>query len=440
MTMGFSIGGIASGLDTSSMIQQLMQIERQPVMRFQQRQAALHRVDKAWGEVVTKIQAFRSALDNVRDATDWSSFVSAISSNEDAVAVTTTGAADTGSLDFTVTSLAAAEKVAMTGTYTNPTAPVGVGDVTINGPNGAISVTTDASTTLVDLADMIEQADAGVDAQVLKVSETEHQLILTATDTGMVNDFTVTTNITELGAVSQLKAASDAELSVGGIAVNRSSNTITDLFDGVTIDLKAITTTPVTVDVTRDIGAAGDAVDELVTAANEVLSTLKKHTSYNAESGASGVLQGDPAARGLQMEIRSVLSSTSSTGDITHGSQVGISLTRTGEVELDRTKLDAALGGGYDAVAGFMVDGLGSSLHTFLKTVEGSGGSIQRARDAIDGRVRSYDDQIEAFEVRLALRERTLRRQFTGLETSLAQLHAQGNWLAGQLGSMGGVQ
>ena len=61
--------------------------------------------------------------------------------------------------------------------------------------------------------------------------------------------------------------------------------------------------------------------------------------------------------------------------------------------------------------------------------------SIQRSRDAIDGRIRSYDDRIEAFEARLELRERTLRRQFTGLETALAQLQAQGQWLAGQLGS-----
>lgn len=440
MTMGFSIGGIASGLDTSSMIQQLMQVERQPVMRIQQRQSALRKVDEAWGEVVTKVQAFRSALDNVRDPSDWTSFLSASSSNEGAVEVTATGGGDPGSLNFTVSSLAAQHQVRSSGSVaTASTALTGTTfDVVVDGTT--TSFTLDGTTTLDDLARQIDDAGLGVDAQLLKVADGDHRLVLTSDMTGADHSVSYTTD-SQLGTEVVTRTGSDAQLTLAdGLVVRRSSNTITDLLDGVTIDLKATTTSDVTVDVTRDLGAAGDAVEELVKTANEVLSTLKKHTAYNAESGASGVLQGDPAARGLQMQIRSVLSSAAGAGDITHGSEVGISLTRTGEVELDRTKLDAALGGGYDAVAGFMVDGLGASLHTYLKTVEGSGGSIQRARDAIDGRIESYDDQIEAFEVRLALRETALRRQFTGMETALSQLQAQGNWLAGQLGAMGGAQ
>jgi flagellar hook-associated protein 2 len=80
--------------------------------------------------------------------------------------------------------------------------------------------------------------------------------------------------------------------------------------------------------------------------------------------------------------------------------------------------------------------GLTGVLHEYLLTIEGSGGAIQRARDAISGRIRDVDDRIAAFETRLDLREATIRRQFTGLETALAQLQAQGNWLAGQMGAM----
>ncbi len=85
-----------------------------------------------------------------------------------------------------------------------------------------------------------------------------------------------------------------------------------------------------------------------------------------------------------------------------------------------------------------MVDGLGANLDAYLDTVEGSGGSIQRSRDALAGRIRSYDDQIEAFQERLVLREENLRRKFTDMESALANLQAQGNWLSSQLGSMGG--
>lgn len=435
MTTGFSIGGIASGLDTASMIQQLMQIERQPIFRLQQRQADLKKVDAAWGEVTTKVQAFRAALDKVRDASDWSSFVSPTSSNEEAVTVTTTGAATPSTLDFTVTSLASRHKVAMSGVFTAPTDTVGTGNVTIDGT----TITTDASTTLAGLATMIDESAAGVDAQVLKVSDAEYQLVLTAKQAGQASQFTATTDLVALDTAVQLNAGSDAALDFDGLIVKRSSNTITDLVDGVTIDLKATTASKVTVEVGQDTTKAADAVEAMVKAANDVLATLKKHTAYSAESDTAGVLQGDASARSLQMQVRSILSSTAGAGAVTHGSQVGISLTRGGAVEVDRSKLDDALGDDHDAVATFMVDGLGAALDSFLDTVEGSGGSIKRAREAIDGRIRSYDDQIEAFEVRLALRETTIRRQFTGLETALAQLQSQGNWLAGQLGSMTGA-
>ncbi len=84
--------------------------------------------------------------------------------------------------------------------------------------------------------------------------------------------------------------------------------------------------------------------------------------------------------------------------------------------------------------------GFGGVLDQFLSRAEGADGSIQRAQDAISGRIRNFDDQIEAFEERMVLREQTMRRQFTNMETALSNLQAEGNWLAGQLGSLGGGQ
>lgn len=441
---GFSVGGIASGFDTATMIKQLMQIERQPIMRFQQRQADLKKVDAAWNEIVTKTSAFRAALDKVRDASDWTSFLSATSSNKDAVGVSATGGGEPGSLSFTVTSLAARHKLQTSGSFTASTDTVGAGTFDITNADGTTtlaSITTDETTTLADLAKLIDDAGVGVDAQVLKVAEGDHRLVLASTSTGEAGQFDISTDVTSIGTASVLSTGTDAQLDLGGgLTVTRSSNTITDLLDGTTIELKATTTADVTVETSRDVTKSGDAVEAMVKAANDVLSTLKKHTSYNAESRTGGVLQGDPAARSFQMRIRSILSESFGTGGVTHGSQMGISLTRSGAVEVDRTKLDAALSDDFAAVSSFVVDGLGASLHAYLKTVEGSGGSIQRSRDAIAGRIKSYDEQIENFEVRLQLRETTLRRQFTDMETALSNLHAQGNWLAGQLGSLGGGQ
>lgn len=617
----YSIGGIASGLDTSSIIKQLMQIERQPIFRYEDRQAQLRRVDDAWADVSTDLSAFRDALDDVRHSADWNSFVSATSSNEDAVTVSVTGTPDASSSTFTVDQLATHHRMSTDTGMSSPDDTVGSGQFSVTDTDGTnrVTISTDASTTLDDLATQINDADVGVTAQVLKVADGDHRLVLDATETGAVNQFDISTDLASLGTPTNVQNGQDAQLSYGsGLTVTRSSNTIDDLIDGATVELHQTTTSDVTVTTEQDTAGAGDAVATLVETANTVLSTLDTHTDYDAESGRSGALQGESAARDLQTQIRSLFSSAVGDGTYNHGSQIGISLTRDGSLELDRTKLDDALATDYDAVADFLgqsfsgpadvtlggatdstlpgdydldittaaevatvtgsgytppasdktftlttddgtahditlttaatdataakaqidqqladagvttievddaggvltfsesrygagveftvanlgdgmdgthagvdVDGiltdadgntmatvgtgqslrvtdgdadgmtirydgtttgaigtitygtgLGGGLSEYLDGVEGVDGSLQRARDAIDGRIRSYDDQIEAFEQRLELREQTLRRQFTSMETSLSQLQQQGQWLAGQLASLGGA-
>jgi flagellar hook-associated protein 2 len=83
-------------------------------------------------------------------------------------------------------------------------------------------------------------------------------------------------------------------------------------------------------------------------------------------------------------------------------------------------------------------DGLAGAMDRYLRQAEGSGGSIARAREAIDGRISSTRDSLESFERRLEVREQTIRRQFTALETAMAQMNSQMSWLNSQLGSLQG--
>lgn len=610
----FSIGGIASGLDTTAIIQQLISIERQPVVRFQQRQAQLRSVDDAWGKVVAKLSAMRTALDGVRNASDWSSFTSATSSVPDAVSITASGTVAPGSTTIGVTALAAAHQVVLDTTYPSAGTALAAGTVTVgDGQGGTLaSFTTDGTTTLSDLAAQIDAAGIGVDASVIKTSDSGYQLVLASTLTGDESVFTVDAGTTGLGGSTVTTTGQDAVLTMGGLTITRSSNTITDLVEGATIELKQVTTSPVTLTTARDDEKAIAAVKSLVDAANAVLQELQTQTKYDADSGRAGALQGDGLARQLTTELRSVLSGSVGSGSVTHGSQLGISLTRGGLVTLDEATLKTALADDPSGVAAFFGEsvsgmagvslagstsstvegdytiqidnaatiamvtgatysppagdpkvytitsgdttvqvtiaagasiaqartaiagalaragietlsvtedgtkltisetrtgahaftvaaddgidtlglagthagqavsgsistatatggsgnvltavggdatglalrytgsgaasgtvsfstGFGGLLDRYLSAAEGSDGSIQRARDTLDGRIRDYDDQIAAFEVRLELRETALRRQFASLESSMGQLQAQGNWLASQIGSM----
>lgn len=341
----FSIGGIASGLDTAGIIDQLMQLERQPVTRFEQSQRDLRAVDSAWSAIVGKLSAFRSALDDVRRAGSLSALTTASSSDESAVTVTPQDGGEPGSLSFTVEALATRHRVGRGGAFASASATVGSGEFQILDGDGAVlgTVTTDATTTLSGLASQIDALGVGVDASVLKVGEGNYQLVITANETGAAAQFSTTTDLVSLGLESTLSAGTDAHLRVGGLDIYRASNTIDDLVDGATLQLRTTSAAEVTVTVDRDVETTVERVKALVTTANDVLSRIRTDTAYNAETGKAGVLQGDSLARNLAFELRNAFTQAVPLSSVSYASQVGISLTRDGAVEFDETVLRQAL-------------------------------------------------------------------------------------------------
>lgn len=609
----FSFGGIASGLDTGGIIEQLMSLERQPIRRFEEQQRELRAVDNAWSNIVGKLSAFRTALDAVRDPGSLSALTAATSSDETAVAVTGTSGGEEGSLSFTVAALAERHRTAFDDQFSSATASVSAGTLTFTDEtDGEIgSITTDGTETLSDLASMIDDLGIGINAQVLKVTDDDYQLVLAADDTGADGQFTVTSSIAELTTQSELSAGADAQLQVGALTITRSSNTIDDLLDGAIIDLNAVTDSDVTVTVEQDVESVVETVNTMVTTANDLLAQIAKDTAYDAENNRASILQGDPLARDIAFDLRQAITQIVDGGSYTYASQIGLSLTSDGEVALDESALREALAddpdavedflssslsgdagvdlgfvgsdavdgdftidvsqaattasatgatysapgadtdftlttpdgneltitidagmtaeeavarieaaldaasddsiavsvddsdvltfasAGYGSANSFTLDGLDAALASsldgtytgtdviadfgegdvtgsgrsingdgaadgltftvtggvdlysmsfgsglsgiidqFMSTLEGTDGRIQLRRDSISGSISDFDDQIESYEQRLEIREATLRQQFTGLETALARLQSQGQWLAGALGGL----
>ena len=87
----FNFSGIASGLDTNSIVSQLMQIERAPITRLQVQRAEYEDRRDAWTSITTKLSEFRTALDSARYASDFDAFTTVTSTNEDAVSISASG-------------------------------------------------------------------------------------------------------------------------------------------------------------------------------------------------------------------------------------------------------------------------------------------------------------------------------------------------------------
>lgn len=346
----FSVGGIASGLDTADIVEQLMALERQPIKRVEQQQARLDTVGDAWTKVSAKLSSLRGAIDQISRADRFDSLQKVTSSDRDAVSVTSSGELGEGSLSFSVDRLATRMQRSSSDTFEGLDAALDGRQLTIDGVDVTADLGPDA--TLEDLVQSINDAGLDVRASALQITSGNYQLVLDATSTGTDGAFTVESTGWDNGfAVTQ--DAEDAQLTVGGITVTRSSNTIDDLVEGATITLNATTTEPVTVTSERDIDGAVDKVKGFVDAVNGVLGTLKDLTAYDPESKEAGPLQGSSEARQLMTNLRDAISRPIAglTGSEALASDLGISLTRDGTIAFDEARVRQAFQDDFEGTA-----------------------------------------------------------------------------------------
>lgn len=349
----FSIGGLGSGLDTAGIVTQLMQIERQPVYRFQQRQADLRAVDAAWSSVIAKMGGLRTAADALRQPSRLAEQV-AVTSSSDTVGATRTGTPAPGSVTFSVERLATAHQiVAGTAPFAAADAVVGEGSFVLRGADDAplATIATTGTTTLTQLATQINRDQRDVAAQVVRTGDGAFRLVLTARETGEARRFTIDTDLANLGGTPEgTTDGLDAHLKVGTLDVFRSTNRVTDLIPGVQLDLKSTSTSPTTVTVDRDVAGMVTQVKGFVEALNGALATLKEVSATG--TAKRGPLAGDSLVRGIATELRMAMTAAVDglSGGITSGSAIGIAVQRDGTFKLDEARLKEVLADDVDAV------------------------------------------------------------------------------------------
>jgi flagellar hook-associated protein 2 len=439
-----SIGGLGSGLDTANIVQQLLALERQPIQGLQRRQADQRRANDAWGSVVQRLSTLRNTVRSLEGPT-WRAKLNAASSTNEAVArVSATGSAEPGSLSFRVEQLASAQRSTLGVGATGPDELVGAQSVVIHLASGPIELELSGTDTLADAASRLQAID-GLSARVLRTADGRWELVVASDRTGSAAGFGVSGD-GSLGTQQVRVPALDARITMGTLVIERADNTVDELFDGLSIHLTGLG--EVTVEVRQDLQAAVQRVRAFVDGLNGVLGQLGTVGKVAGDQAARGPLAGDPLVRSLTIQLRSALSQVAGGGAFPTAASIGLSVGRDGTVAVDEARLRDALQqdpggvaqllgtGGADAGGEAATGSLAQVFDRLLTSTEGRSGSITRAREAIDGRIRAANDTITRFEQRLEIRERTIRRQFTGLESAMARFGAQASWLSSQLASM----
>lgn len=379
---GLATPGIGSGLDVNTIVSKLMSVEQHPITLLNQQEAGFQAKLSAYGSMKGAVSSFQAAMQNLSTASKFQAMSSGSSDSTVLTAAATTDAT-AGSFALSVDHLAQSQVLAASG-IADQSAASSTGTLVIQVGTGAAKTVTIDSTnnTLTGLRDAINAAGAGVSATIVNAGgATPYKLVLTADNAGAANTISITNSLAAgtlrdaVASLSEMRMAKDAALTINGVAVTSSTNTLSAAIPGVTVNLLKAGDSTVTV--ARDNSAILGAVGQFVKSYNDVNSTLTSLTAYNASTKQGGPLLGDSAAQKLQADIRAIVGGAvaNSGGTLTMLSQVGISFQKDGTLALDSARLNTAITNNFSDLASlFAIQGRSSSA---LLTYNGSTSKTQ---------------------------------------------------------------
>ena len=448
------IDGLASGLDTTAIINQLMAVERQPVVRLQNRLSANDLGLKALQDLEGKLRSLGTAAGALSsEAAATFAPLKATSSAPHVVASASSGAVQ-GAFSFSVEQLATVHRLASSGTTANLTDVVATAGSTVDvvvGGSTYSAATGDGSLSAL-IAGINAAAGEHVVAQAVQTGS-GYRLQVSARSSGVDAAFTIDgANVADAfdGGLAQLATVSqgqDAAILVGSgpgaYTVTSASNTFNDVVAGTSFTVtEARPGDEVTVTVATDPDALVQRIKALVDAANTVLGDIDAATK-NDPKGAKGPLVGDASVRRLRDQVVAAVSYGVAGSTLGSAGVAGIELQRNGTFAIDVTVLRDAIADDPDGITAlFRSDdpaepGVAQRVRALVEDVTTlNTGALDAAIDGLTRRKRLLDEQVAAFDVRLELRRTKLQRQFSALEVALSRTQSQGQWLAGQLGSL----
>ncbi|MFT5284418.1 MAG: flagellar hook-associated protein 2 [Planctomycetota bacterium] len=472
------LGGLASGLDTNAIIQAILGVERVPINALQ----ADKRGEEGKLSLIGTIKGLVSSLrDKASDLSTSSGFLSySVTSSDDAAAsFSVTGAPQTGNHTLVVNQLATADRYTFTDSVTDPDAVLGTADgqqITFDVNDTSYSLSIDqADSSLNDIRDAINDlAGDDVTASVINTGTSgspQYQLVLAGDDTGEDAEISnLTSAIGGMTTVLQLTDASNAQIEIDGLTVERSTNVFDDVLDGLSFTAQ-VADSVATIAFGADVDDDGikTKIQGFVDSYNEVIDFINDQNTFTEEDGVGGALFGDSILRNVKSTISNALFDVdidkvvADSAGFSTLSLVGIDLDSKGKLSINSATFDAKLAEDPEAFADLFVDDDGfdntgaanntAAFFTDTTTDDGVFDNLFRSIDQIvddlvlqdgssvkglfDVRTESINDAIERINDRITVlqdrlvdTEASLVARFASLESIITGLNAQGSALS----------
>ncbi len=433
--MPITVGGIVSGIDTDTLIDKLVEAASVPMTVMEEDVDDLEELDDAYDELTSLIEAAQTALEAIDSTADMRA-ATGTSSDEDAVAVTTDGTAVTGRYSIEVSELAASEtEVSQAYSDKDSTGVIPEGTLSITYAGTTTSLTIDSTnSSLSDLADLINENISGVAAYIMDTGDatSPYRLVIAGLDTGADNTISVdTSGLTgtsgTVPSFTETSTATDATLTVNGITITHADNDVDGVVEGITFNIKEVTTSAVTIDVETDIDTTVANIESFVDAYNAMRKYMNTHRAYDSENSVKGEFVGESLVVNMMRAMQSAISSAYATGSTyTSLASIGFETQQDGTIELDTEALEEALDAAPGEVGQLFETDSGGFGDAFKAVVElyadEDEGFIATRQEAINDQIDVLEEDIEDFEERMEAYEERLRQQFLAMELAMAEM------------------
>ncbi|QGF26764.1 flagellar filament capping protein FliD [Pantoea eucalypti] len=455
--------GVGSGLPLSTMLDSLTTAEKSALTPISNQQSAYTAKLSAYASLKSSLTTFQTANTKLNSADLFTATTA--SSSSTAFSATTSGSTVAGKYSINVTQLAQAQ-VLTSAVQSSNTAALGDSSVASrsiaitlkDGTSKSITLSSD-QTSLTGMRDAINGANAGITASIIKVSDGSFRLSMSANKTGSDNavaKIAVTGDSTLQGIVgfdasassnvmTESVKAQNAELTVNNVAIENSSNQISDALEGITLNLTATTVGDQSLTITKDTSKASSAISGWVSAYNTLLdqfNTLTKYTKVDtntdSQDASNGALLGDSTLRTIETQLKSMLTNAQSSSSYKSLGQIGITTDpQTGSLVIDTTKVSAALDKDAAGVKEMIVgDGKTTGITTKIATnITGwlsTKGIVQAATDGVSKTLNTLTALYNTTSDRIDADIARYKTQFTQLDLAISKLNSTSTYLTQQ--------
>jgi flagellar hook-associated protein 2 len=477
-TSSISSLGVGSGLDAESIVTKLVALERQPITDLQTAASKIQTKISAYGKIQSALSTLRDASAKLAGVDLWQT-TSATSSDASSASISTSAGAAPGTYAINVSKLATSQSVVSNTALASSSAKPGAGTLTIDlgawnntavpptfgakAGSTAVNITVAATDTLDDIRNKINSSGAGISASIIN-DASGARLVMQSSTTGAANGFRVTatdsdgghTDSTGLSALAydpahattgtgRTQEGVDASATINGVTVTSASNTLSNVISGITLTLGKQTTSSVNIVVAQDTAAISKAVTDFATSYSSLASLIQSNIKYDDSTKTAGTLQGDTSAVGLQQQLRSLLGSNLGASSVFGNlSSIGLEMQTTGGLTVNTTKLTSALTNTAELKKFFgntdntvtANNGMATQLRTLADNMLSVDGTLTTRTNGLSATLKSNQKKQDDVDSRATLYEKRLRAQYTALDTQMAALTSQSNYVTQMITSL----